>query len=322
MNPPVRPRVLHPGDTIGLCAPSGFITKTLALEQATHYLNGRGYELVISPHIHDRWEYFSGPDDSRATDLLELSQHKQVRMIMMARGGYGLTRLLHQLDFEALAESRKIFVGFSDVTALHLALLARASYVSFAGPMACPDFGHDAPSDWHPDHFEGMLQSSTHQSPPIPLGMGDHVPALRSVARQGIEGVLWGGNLSLVTHLAGTPYMPSVPGGLLFLEEVNEEPYHVERMLMQLFHAGLLQDQQAILLGSFLGCEPTARSASPYPMSRVVEYLRQRTRLPVFEHLPFGHVREKITLPVGGLGRIELMDEAHYRITFSEYNAP
>ena len=251
MNPPALPRILRPGDAIGLCAPSGFITRAQALEQATRYLNDRGYELVVSPHIHDRWEYFSGPDEDRATDLMELSRHKRARMIMMARGGYGLTRLLPHLDFEALAESRKIFVGFSDVTVLHLALLAQVGYVSFAGPMACPDFGHDNPSDWHPDHFEGLLQASSHLSPPIPFGAGDHVPALQSAARRGMEGVLWGGNLSLVAHLTGTPYMPSIPGGLLFLEEVNEEPYHVERMLMQLFHAGLLRDQQAILLGSF-----------------------------------------------------------------------
>lgn len=324
MNPPL-PRRLRPGATIGICAPSGFITEPGSLEIAVLYLTEQGYRVVVAPHTNDRWEYFAGTDFDRLNDFNALIRNPEIDMIMAARGGYGITRLLPGLDFEAIARSGKVIVGFSDLTALHLALLAQTGMVSFAGPMACPDFGHHQRSALHAVHFEQMLQTATHATPPIKMPFsateGEAGRVLRFQVGSGIEGTLWGGNLSLVAHLVGTPYMPYLEDGILFLEEVNEEPYKIERMLLQLLHAGILQKQRAILLGQFSRCEPTAASAAPYTLKSVVDFLKGWIHAPVLQNLPFGHVRDKITLPVGGRTTITLLDERHYQLQLSGYNS-
>ncbi len=323
-NPPL-PRRLRPGATIGICAPSGFITEPGSLEIANLYLTEQGYRVVVAPHANDRWEYFAGTDFDRLNDFNAFIRNPEIDMIMAARGGYGITRLLPGLDFEAIAHSGKVIVGFSDLTALHLALLAQTGMVSFAGPMACPDFGHHQRSSLNPVHFEQMLQSCSHLTPPIKMPFsatdGENGRLLRSQVGSGVEGTLWGGNLSLVAHLVGTPYMPYLEDGILFLEEVNEEPYKIERMLLQLLHAGILQKQRAILLGQFNRCEPTTASAAPYTLKSVIDFLKGWIHAPVLQNLPFGHVRDKITLPVGGHAKITLLDERHYQIHLSAYNA-
>ena len=321
---PILPRRLKAGATIGICAPSGFITEPGSLEIASLYLSERGFRIVEAPHVRSRWEYFAGTDYDRLNDFHALVRDPDIDVIMAARGGYGLTRLLPSLDFQAIAASGKIFVGFSDFTALHLALLAQVGMVSFAGPMACPDFGHHNRSPLHVEQFEGMLRAERHLSPPVKMpftasdGEAGHV--LRAQVGDGIEGTLWGGNLSIVAHLAGTPYMPDLEDGILFLEEVNEEPYKIERMLMQLAHAGILKKQRAILLGQFNRCEPTAASAAPYTLKSVVDFLKGWVHAPILQNLPFGHVRDKITLPVGGYVHISLLDERHYQLGLGNYN--
>ncbi|MBU6505438.1 MAG: LD-carboxypeptidase [Betaproteobacteria bacterium] len=319
------PRRLKPGATIGICAPSGFITEPGSLEIASLYLSERGYHIVEAPHVRNRWEYFAGTDYERLNDFHAMVRDPDIDVIMAARGGYGITRLLPAIDFQAVAASRKIIVGFSDVTALHLGLLAQQGMVTFAGPMACPDFGHHNRSPLHEAHFEGMLQAERHLSPAIKMPFtasdGEAGHLLRAQIGAGIEGTLWGGNLSLVAHLAGTPYLPHLEDGILFLEEVNEEPYKIERMLLQLAHAGILKKQRAILLGQFNRCEPTAASAAPYTFKSVVDFLKGWVHVPILQNLPFGHVRDKLTLPVGGHAHITLQDERHYRIELSGYNA-
>ncbi len=319
------PRRVQPGATIGICAPSGFITEPGSLEIAVLYLTERGYRVIPAPHAKDRWEYFAGTDFDRLNDFNAFIHDPGIDIIMAARGGYGITRLLPGLDFDAIAQSGKTIVGFSDLTALHLALLAQTGMVTFSGPMACPDFGHHNRSTLHTVHFEQMLQSTTHVSPPVKMPFsasdGEAGHLLRTQVGSGIEGTLWGGNLSLVAHLVGTPYMPNIEDGILFLEEVNEEPYKIERMLMQLHHAGILQKQRAILLGQFNRCEPTTASAAPYTLKNVVDFLKGWIHAPVLQNMPFGHVRDKITLPVGGHGLITLLDERHYQVTFSQYNS-
>lgn len=321
----ILPHRLKPGATIGICAPAGFITEPGSLEIASLYLSERGYRVVEAPHVHRRWEYFAGTDYERLNDFNAMIRDPDIDVIMAARGGYGVTRLLPGLNYEEIAHSRKMIVGFSDLTALHLALLAQSGLVSFAGPMACPDFGHHNRSPLHHAHFEGMLQSGHHLSPPIKMPFtasdGEAGHLLRAQVGSGIEGILWGGNLSMVAHLVGTPYLPAIKDGILFLEEVGEEPYKIERMLMQLAHAGLLQKQRAILLGQFNRCEPTAASAAPYTLRSVVDFLKGWVHVPILQNLPFGHVRDKLTLPVGGHVRVSLLDERFYELEMSGYNA-
>ena len=325
MKPPILPRRLKPGACLGICSPSGFISQTGALDIALLYLSERAYRVIEAPHARDRVDYFAGTDYDRRRDFERLVANTHVDMIMAARGGYGMTRLLPALDLDAIAESRKCIVGFSDLTALHLALLAKTGMVTFAGPMACPDFGHHHRSPMHDIHFEKMLQSATHTTPAIKMPFsasdGETGHILREQVGSGIEGVIWGGNLSMIAHLVGTPYMPDVEDGILFIEDVNEEPFRIERMLLQLLHAGILDKQRAILVGQFNRCEPTQASASPYTLTRVLDFLKGWVKCPVLQNLPFGHVRDKITLPVGGRAHITLLDERHYQLELSHYNA-
>jgi Uncharacterized proteins, homologs of microcin C7 resistance protein MccF len=290
---------------------------------AALYFTEHGCRVVESPHVHGRHEYFSGTDVQRLGDFHALVHDPEVHAIMAARGGYGLTRLLAYLDYEALASARKPLIGFSDITALHLAVLAQTGLVTFAGPMAAPDFGHPQRSALHQEHFLPLLSHEWHLSPPIRLPYaereGDAGLHLREQIGDGLEGTLWGGNLSLVANLVGTPYFPQVTDGILFLEEVNEEPYRIERHLLQLFHAGVFRSVRAVLWGQFNRCVPTHASAAPYTLDHVLTYLRSLVPIPWLVNLPFGHVRDKLTLPVGGRVRITMPDEAHYQLMFSRY---
>lgn len=293
----VRPRALPPGGTFRIVAPSGCLDGESDILRARDCLTGLGYRVEFDPRIFERWKYFAGSDDRRAAEFMEAATDPGVHAVVAARGGYGFTRLLPLLDFDRIAESGKLYVGFSDFTAFHLAALARGPLVSFAGPMAAADLGAAEPDHDMLAQFmavlsgrPAVLRGETHRPPQVPGR---------------VEGTLWGGNLSLVAHLLGTPYFPDVDDGILFVEEVNEQPYQIERMLMALWHAGVLERQRAILIGSFTGCEPTARSRVPYTVEDALDALSERYAGPVLTGLPFGHIREKTTLPVGGRARLQ-----------------
>ncbi|KXW55784.1 LD-carboxypeptidase [Ferrovum sp. PN-J185] len=318
------PKRISTHATFGVCAPSGFIADLHRLDQAKDYLIKRGFSLIESSHTRGQSEYFSGTDTERLADLHSLVSDNKVQAIIAARGGYGLTRLLEHIDYELIAQSQKPIIGFSDVTALNLALLAKARYVSFQGPMLVPDMGHDNLSPYLESVFEPLLTSTHFISQRIPFlenknALSDHEKTLNYLPRP-LQGILWGGNLSILSHLTGTPYLPAIEGGILFIEEVNEEPYKIERMLMQLYHAGILQKQSALLLCQFNHCVATDRSATNYSLTQVIHYLRNKLSIPIIENFPFGHVRDKYTLPIGGLATLTCVDERHYTIELSQYS--
>jgi muramoyltetrapeptide carboxypeptidase len=204
------------------------------------------------------------------------------------RGGYGWSRLLDRLDFRALADARKRWMGHSDFTAFQLAAFAHAGMTTFAGPMAAYDFGAVTPSAFTLDHCWELLAGDRHEIE----------CALDGPDFAG-EGTLWGGNLALVAHLAGTPHFPRVDGGILFLEDTGEHPYRIERMLYQLHFAGVLLRQRAVLLGTFNGYGLTPND-NGYDAAAMVDHARAHFGVPIFTGLPFGHCPEKLTLPVGG----------------------
>lgn len=282
MSVPLRPR------GVGLYAPSGFALEPAAVDRAVGRLTALGANVVVDPTCRTRWQRFAAPDDERLAAVLRMAHDPRVDLAITLRGGYGWTRLLPRLDFAALAASRKAWLGYSDFTAFQLAALAATGMVTFAGPVAGGDFGAAEPSEFTFDHCFGLLDQSRYEV---------------SCALDGPDvqcaGTLWGGNLAMVAHLAGTPYMPAIHGGILFLEDVGETPYRIERMLYQLLHAGILGRQRAILLGRF-----TEYALSPndggYDLDTVVAQLRDVCPVPILTGLPFGHVPDKLTLPVGG----------------------
>ncbi|RZI42814.1 muramoyltetrapeptide carboxypeptidase [Herbaspirillum sp. HC18] len=280
--------------TIGLAivAPSGYAPDEAAYQRGVERLRACGYDVRDYYEPSRKHQRFGGSDEDRIAQLHAAARDPDVQVVMALRGGYGLSRILPSIDLGLLAQSGKLFVGHSDFTALQMALLMHSGTATFAGPMVCIDFSRDDTSDFTLNHFRRCIQG-----PAYALEFqGQGNPALD------VEGVLWGGNLSMLTHLIGTPWMPRVEGGILFIEDVNEHPYRVERMLLQMEYAGLL-NQKAIVFGDFSSYTLTAYD-NGYDFDTMRAYLQSRFGIPLITGLPFGHVREKATLVPGSRARL------------------
>lgn len=279
------------GLSLSIYSPAGVVAAAASLTRARQRLAAMGFEVQIDASARARFQRFAGDDDVRLASIHRLADQAP-SVALASRGGYGLSRLLPRLDWARLARSVERgtrWVGHSDLTALQLGLLAQKRQPSWAGPMAAGDFGSDDVDEVTADCFREA--------------MGGELEAIGFRTEAGFDGltakgVLWGGNLSMVCALLGTPWWPRVRGGILFLEDVNEHPYRIERCLLQLQQAGVLDAQKAVLLGDF-----SAYKASPldrgYRLATAVAQVRASTRAPVLTGLPFGHQPMKVCLPVG-----------------------
>lgn len=294
---------------VAIVAPGGYAPDETGLARAIAALQAQGCKLrnYYDPAL--KHQRFGGTDQARVTQLHAAADDPEVQVVLALRGGYGISRLLPTLDFKRLAASGKLFVGHSDMTAFHMAMLAQTGAVSFAGPMICDDFTREDVSDFTMRHFWDCLAGPTHTITAQTAGN----PALHA------EGKLWGGNLAMLTHLVGTPYMPQIDGGILFIEDINEHPYRVERMLLQLHYAGILARQQAVLLGDFSSYRLTDYD-NGYDVDAMLAYLRATVGVPLLTGLPFGHIRDKVTLAVGCHAALT-SDRHSMRITMSGYPA-
>jgi muramoyltetrapeptide carboxypeptidase len=296
------PRAVREPATIGVFAPSGRVDEaSLALGIA--HLKDLGHRVVVPAETLHTWRYFAGTDAERLGGFHALIGDPSIDLIMAARGGYGITRLLPRIDWSRVAASGKAFVGFSDFTAFNMAAYACSNLLTFHGPMLSIDFGKAEPDTFMEQHFWMTLGQDSHRIEDIACEHG--------YGERRIDGTLWGGNLSLLAHLAGTPYFPAIEGGILYVEEISEEPYAVERLFFQLFHSGALVRQRALVLGDFTDCVPTNPVRYPYSMEEVVETLRQLLPFPVLTGLPFGHVARKATLPFGAPGTLTLREDGY-----------
>ncbi|MBX6963739.1 LD-carboxypeptidase [Alcaligenes faecalis] len=272
---------------IYLFSPSGQILEPKRLELASQRLNQLGFAVDIDPDALAVHERFAGTDAQRLAAVQRALQQPQP-IVMATRGGYGLSRILGQIDWRAVADSGKRFVGMSDFTAFNLALLAQTGAISYTGPTAIADFGGDETDELTTELFGELMRGEL------------ELFSFESEDSDAVDGhgVLWGGNLALVCSLLGTPYFPQIDGGILFLEDVGEAPYRVERMLTQLWHAGVLNRQMAVVLGRFTAYK-TGASDNGFDMDSVVRWLRETVKVPVVTGLPYGHVDVKVSLPVG-----------------------
>lgn len=271
-------------------SPSGAVADGRRLTRARAFLKRHGFRVDLDPHARARWQQrFAGDDDTRLA-AFERAAEAEAGTIMTTRGGYGLTRYLPRIDFRRLAATGKQWIGFSDFTAFHLGMLARAGAVSWAGPALCAHFGFEDPAQVDPVTLETLAD--------VVSGRLEVLGFRCQGGESGFEaeGTLWGGNLAMTCALLGTPFFPQIRGGILFLEDVNEHPYKVERMLTQLLHAGVLDRQAAILLGDFSWHQA---EGDRYGMDKVWRWLRSQTRVPVITGLPFGHEARTLTLPHG-----------------------
>lgn len=276
------------GTCVAVVAPGGYAPDEAAVERGIALLQQQGCTVKNFYHHVGRFQRFGAQDTQRAEQLHAAAADPEVQIVMALRGSYGVSRLLPMLDFRALADSGKLFVGYSDITALHLALLARTGAGSIAGPMLCGDFGAQSPSVMTMNNFWRTLTNAERSIAVAQAGN----PVLQT------SGMLWGGNLTMLAHLLGTPYFPEIEGGILFIEDTNEHPYRIERMLLQLEYAGVLARQKAVMFGDFSNYRLSDYD-NGYDFEEMTAYARRHLSVPLVTGLPFGHISDRVTLPVG-----------------------
>ncbi len=272
---------------IYVIAPSGPVVPTEKLDTAVVNLQALGFKTNLDRGAKTVNGRFAGTDRQRLQALTRALK-QPADIVMAARGGYGMTRLLPSIDWHAVADSGKLFIGHSDFTAFNLALLAATGTVSYTGPVAAADFGvanvNDLTADLFAETMRGELEILSFESEQADAFDG--------------RGVLWGGNLAMLVSLLGTPFFPKIRGGLLFVEDVNEHPYRVERLLLQLAQSGVLGRQKALILGHFTGYR-LATHDQGFDMPDVIAHIRKTVGIPVIPGLPYGHTAVKATLPIG-----------------------
>jgi muramoyltetrapeptide carboxypeptidase len=278
---------------IYLYSPAGAVRDKAAFRRGVKRLHALGHEVEIDESALASFQRFAGDDATRLAAIGRAAA-SGADLAMICRGGYGLTRLLPQLPYKALAKAsrRTQFVGLSDFTALQCALLAKTGTLTWAGPALLDDFGGEAPCD------DIMLACLDDMLTGRGEGTGWQLPKPEAAQLQLSGATLWGGNLSVLSTLVGTPYLPEIKKGILFIEDVNEHPYRVERMLSQLLHAGVLARQKAIVFGQFSNYRLVPHDKG-FKLASVVAWLRTQVKTPVLTGLPFGHVPTKVLLPVG-----------------------
>ncbi|EAA2614112.1 muramoyltetrapeptide carboxypeptidase [Salmonella enterica subsp. enterica] len=275
-----------------LIAPSGYCINQQAALRGVQRLTDAGHQVENDEVIRRRYQRFAGTDAERLADVNSLASLTSPDTIVMpVRGGYGASRLLDRIDWQALASRQQrdplLICGHSDFTAIQAGLLAQANVITFSGPMLAANFGAETLNTFTEQHFWLALRK-----------------AQFTVEWQGdgpqcdVQGTLWGGNLAMLISLIGTPWMPTIDKGILVLEDVNEHPFRVERMLLQLEYAGILNRQSAIVLGSFSGAAPNEYDAG-YSLESIYAFLRSRLSVPLITGLDFGHEQRTVTLPIG-----------------------
>jgi len=307
----IRPPRLNKGDLLGLVSPASPIADPSRIDRGVRYLEGLGYRVLLGKSITAVHGYLAGTDEQRAADLHAFFARKDVRAILCIRGGYGTPRLLSLLDYRLVRRNPKIFVGYSDITALQLALWKRAGLVTFHGPMVGVDMA-DTMDAFTEEIFWNLLTSDRKQGK---IKLPDDT-AITVFPGRG-TGRLLGGNLALIVSLLGTPYQPSFSGSVLFLEDIGEEPYRIDRMLVQLRNTRILGRSAAILAGQFTDCVPEDKSKPSLTVDQLLSEAASSTRRPLLAHLPFGHENPKMTIPLGirarvdaGARQIELLEPA------------
>lgn len=301
---------------IYIYSPSSAVRDKAAFKRGIQRLKNLGFEVEVDQAALSSHMRFAGDDETRLQAIARAAA-SGADIALISRGGYGLTRILPAINYKQVAKSIEKgtqFVGLSDFTAFQSAVLAKTGAITWAGPALGEDFGAEPePDDIMLACFDDLV-----------VGQGEgagwrlSLDATKSIAKtQGEvsakadfmaqDAILWGGNLSVLVSLVGTPYLPAIKGGILFLEDVNEHPYRLERMLTQLLHAGILAKQKAVVLGQFNKYKPVAHDKG-FKLKTVVEWLRQQIKAPVLTDLPFGHVETKVLLPVGAKTTLAVQD--------------
>jgi muramoyltetrapeptide carboxypeptidase len=287
---------LHFGDLVGIVAPSSPPADPGAVTKAAAAFAKLGFKTRLSRHARKRLGFLAGSDAERAADLMEMFLDPEIKGIVCLRGGYGAGRLLRLLDYVQIRRHPKVFVGFSDITALHCALVTQAGMVCFHGPTA---IGTAAEGGLPEFTRRSLLRNIMEPAPSGSICAGYIGKTIRNIHPGRATGPLVGGNLSLLCVTLGTPFQPGFRGAILFFEDVGEEPYRIDRMLTHLLNAGLLEQVAGIAVGINANCQSKARKKRHQTVDEVLDERLSTLGVPVLTGLPFGHVPPNATIPLG-----------------------
>ncbi len=284
--PSKLPNALKKGDTIGLVCSAGGFDDYKPIELVIKYLKSKGFNvklgksLIVRENGKKTFNYLSGPDVLRANDINNFFSDDDINAIFCLRGGYGCTRLLHLLDYKLISKKKKILIGYSDITALLLALYKKANLISFHGPMLGLRKKKLLKSAW-----DVLFNKSFNYK----------TPNAKKIRGGKASGVLLGGNLTVLCSMIGSPYIPSFKNSILFLEDCNEEPYKLDRLFTQLENAGVLNEISGLILGSFTNCKfKNTQELKSFFLDKVGKY-----KIPIVYNFPVGHGKENLIMPVG-----------------------
>lgn len=296
----LKPPRLRKGAVIGLVSPASTPRPAEKIELGARYLEGLGYRVEVGKHAAREHGFLAGTDDERAGDLNGMIRDPKVDAIFALRGGYGCGRILDRIDYEALRLRPKIISGFSDLTALQLAIYRKCRLVTFSGPMPAVEFWQK-PDSYTEENFWRLL-TETEKGGQLRNPAESPIRTLRGGQT---AGVLLGGNLSLVAAAMGTRFCPSFRNALLVLEEVDEAPYRVDRMLTQMRNAGVAERIAGAIFGQFTRCEPKGANAARTTSDEVIADFVAHAGKPAVGNLQHGHVPKKLTAPFGVRARLD-----------------
>ena len=296
----LKPPPLHRGDLIGLVSPASAPSSSEMIENGVRYLEHLGYAVKVGQHASRVHGYLAGTDDQRAADFNTMIGDKSVKAIFAVRGGYGTPRILPLLDYKGLKRQPKIIVGYSDITALQLAIFQKIGLVTFSGPMAGVEMSNGI-DPYTEEHFWRIVTSKS------------KVGELKNPADEPLKilhsgkcsGRILGGNLATAISLLKTPYAPDLTKSILTLEDVDEAPHRVDRMLAQLSNAHILENISGLVFGKFTDCVPSDPSKPYLPIEQVLDNVAQQIKCPVVANLQYGHLPKKLTVPLGLRARLD-----------------
>lgn len=292
---------LRVGDTIGIIAPAS-VEETDKIKRGIEVIKNLGFNVKEGQYIYNNWGYFAGRDEERAYDLMNMFLDKDVHMILCVRGGYGAMRLLPYIDFEIIKKNPKIFSGYSDITVLLNTFSQETGLISFHGPMVTSELTEKYTIESFINTISNGYTSYTIKNPA-------HIP-MEYYNGEEVMGNLVGGNLCLICSTLGTPYEIQTKNNILFIEEVGETPYKIDRMLTQLLLAGKLQQAKGIILGQFTSCEKEIYDSCDFSLMEVLKDRIFSLKKPTMANFMAGHSYPKITLPIG----------AEVKLNFDDYS--
>lgn len=285
-------KAVYPGDTLGIVGPSSTLGDH-GLEKGLAVLHQLGYKTKLGASATAHWGYLAGTDELRARDIANMFADDDVDGIICLRGGYGATRLLPLLDYQTIAVHPKVFIGFSDITALHTVFLQRCHFMPIHGTMVM-SLGRDASAYTTDCLAKGLI--NPYPLGKIPMPSGWH---METIIPGDVTGIVCGGNLMLLAAAAGTPYALQIPDAILLIEEVGEEAYSLDRMLCQLEESGIIAHAKGIIFGEFTRCEPTEPAPYEFTSRDIIYQYAKRWNKPAVWGFPAGHGTDNTWLPLG-----------------------